>query len=360
MLIGGRRDCDLSIQHNDVSQVHCAVVNTGRDIIIADLCSRTGTFINEKRVTVATLRPADRLRVGSLKIDVQIVAGQLPRAAGNQDPTRLATPLRLAGPNVDVSMTSLPALIGRREACPVVIDTPDVSLAHALLLTIHDCPALFDLGSRSGTYLNGHRVSLTWLRDGDELSIGGVQLRAAWAGKASNAAGTAQVAAASAEPATVASQAPLAAASPVRAVQPEIPLNPSDDLDSVIGALQNHLLTLRSKLLERAMGLDQREAAMTTRADQITAESARFSQREAEIQAREQDIAGRLQELAQRELTTAETARRIEQFKAALNDASTRLTGVSVSAKRVADAPLVERPIFEVLSAVDPKQRSAS
>ena len=76
----------------------------------------------------------------------------------------------------------LPAVIGRRQACQVVLDTPDVSLGHALLLAIEGRLAVFDLGSRSGTYVNSERVTLVWLRPGDHLSIGGEQLTVHWEG----------------------------------------------------------------------------------------------------------------------------------------------------------------------------------
>ena len=69
--------------------------------------------------------------------------------------TRLTKPLVLRWKEDEFRLDSLPAVIGRRQACRVLIDTPDVSLAHALLLTINECPAVMDLGSRSGTFING-------------------------------------------------------------------------------------------------------------------------------------------------------------------------------------------------------------
>ena len=66
--------------------------------------------------------------------------------------------------------------IGRRFENHVVIDDPRVSRQHAQLRAIHGHYVLFDLSSRSGTFVNGQRANQVVLYPGDEISLAGVKL----------------------------------------------------------------------------------------------------------------------------------------------------------------------------------------
>ena len=67
-------------------------------------------------------------------------------------------------------------LLGR-DSASLRIDDPTVSRRHALVRAIGDQLALEDLGSVNGTRINGTRIgTLTWLRDGDVIEIGGTTL----------------------------------------------------------------------------------------------------------------------------------------------------------------------------------------
>jgi len=69
--------------------------------------------------------------------------------------------------------------IGRTAENTIVLRSENVSRKHAIVLTNESSVfVLYDLGSRNGTYLNGSRIaSPTVLRDGDLISIGGLELR---------------------------------------------------------------------------------------------------------------------------------------------------------------------------------------
>lgn len=69
------------------------------------------------------------------------------------------------------------ASLGRNPAAEVCIDDPTVSWEHAQIVTRDGAPALVDLGSSNGTYLNDERVEQTLLLTGDELRLGGVSFR---------------------------------------------------------------------------------------------------------------------------------------------------------------------------------------
>jgi hypothetical protein len=64
-------------------------------------------------------------------------------------------------------------LIGRRPSNHVVVDHPDVSRIHAWIDTAGRQVCLTDAGSRTGTFVNGHRVAAKVpLKHGDRITLG--------------------------------------------------------------------------------------------------------------------------------------------------------------------------------------------
>jgi pSer/pThr/pTyr-binding forkhead associated (FHA) protein len=53
-----------------VSRLHCQLSATDDGLHVKDLDSTNGTFVNGKRITTATLRAGDRLKVG--RVDLQV------------------------------------------------------------------------------------------------------------------------------------------------------------------------------------------------------------------------------------------------------------------------------------------------
>jgi len=175
-LVGTRRDCDLSLNDPDVSKVHCAIVHTGRKLLVCDLCSRNGTLLNGKPVRTAALGPGDRLQIGPVEIRIEFIG------AGPNLSAAVGTGVASANDSSEVLVTigqhsfnlaDRAVVIGRRSTCDLVVDTPDVSLAHTLVFAFGGRPVVCDLGSRSGTFLGGQRIELAWLEDGDRLTVGG-------------------------------------------------------------------------------------------------------------------------------------------------------------------------------------------
>jgi hypothetical protein len=68
-------------------------------------------------------------------------------------------------------------LVGRGEACGVVVEDPSASRVHCRLLSRDGKVFLTDAGSRWGTFVNGQRVADCELRTGDEITIGETVLR---------------------------------------------------------------------------------------------------------------------------------------------------------------------------------------
>lgn len=71
-VIGRRHDCDLCIPLKTVSRRHCQLNQNKETINIRDLGSRSGTFLNGKRIDEAAVKAGDYIRIGPLIFGLQI------------------------------------------------------------------------------------------------------------------------------------------------------------------------------------------------------------------------------------------------------------------------------------------------
>ena len=68
--IGRSTGAEFTLDAPLVSRLHCQLSATDQSLEVKDLDSTNGTFVNGKRVTSATLRPGDVLKVG--RVDLRI------------------------------------------------------------------------------------------------------------------------------------------------------------------------------------------------------------------------------------------------------------------------------------------------
>lgn len=73
-ILGRRPDCDLRIPTQDVSRRHCEIAPGEKrtELIVRDLGSSNGTYVNGKRIAESQLKPGDRLTIGPVTFVVQI------------------------------------------------------------------------------------------------------------------------------------------------------------------------------------------------------------------------------------------------------------------------------------------------
>ena len=72
-LIGRGEDCHLRPQSDAISRHHCAIITSENEVVVRDLNSRNGTFVNDERVgEEAVLLSGDILRVGPLQFELLI------------------------------------------------------------------------------------------------------------------------------------------------------------------------------------------------------------------------------------------------------------------------------------------------
>jgi predicted component of type VI protein secretion system len=77
-LIGRSDSCQLRPKSESVSRKHCIIVLRDNRVLIQDLKSRNGTYVNEKRLPsdkARVLRGGDQLRIGKLMFEIVIEHG---------------------------------------------------------------------------------------------------------------------------------------------------------------------------------------------------------------------------------------------------------------------------------------------
>src|SRR5207248_6162273 len=68
--IGRVEDNTFQITEPSVSSHHCEVLLRGSDIVIKDLNSTNGTFLNGEKVSESVVKPGQTLRLGQIEVAV--------------------------------------------------------------------------------------------------------------------------------------------------------------------------------------------------------------------------------------------------------------------------------------------------
>lgn len=70
--VGRARDNDLSLADEGVSQKHCAFAAEQGYLVVSDLGSQNGTWVNERRLPLARLGDGDEVRIGGTRIRISL------------------------------------------------------------------------------------------------------------------------------------------------------------------------------------------------------------------------------------------------------------------------------------------------
>lgn len=86
-ILGRGKTCDVTIPGTHLSRTHAELAVKGSQLLVKDLASANGTFINDERISVATAKPGDILR-----IDVYTfrIAGPQTTAVETKAPARVS------------------------------------------------------------------------------------------------------------------------------------------------------------------------------------------------------------------------------------------------------------------------------
>ncbi len=73
----GRTNGDLNLDDERVSRVHCAIESSAEGVLLRDLESTNGTFLEDQRVDAAPLPDGARFRVGNHVLQLAIVQREI-------------------------------------------------------------------------------------------------------------------------------------------------------------------------------------------------------------------------------------------------------------------------------------------
>jgi pSer/pThr/pTyr-binding forkhead associated (FHA) protein len=83
MTIGRQSDCGIPIQAEEISRHHARLQVTAEGVMVEDLGSANGTWINDKRVHTGMLSPGDELRLDTVRFLLLSPGSQPPAAAAS-------------------------------------------------------------------------------------------------------------------------------------------------------------------------------------------------------------------------------------------------------------------------------------
>ena len=146
LTFGRLKSCDVQLDDESVSRRHCTLHAREDMCVVADLQSANGTFVNDRRVTSADLKPGDHLRVGSTTVEL-VSAAVSGRIAGGQ-----AAGLSLVGEDRGQTLIRKAVVPGKLEFLTQVLTRRDdpslLESAQRYLSTLHH---VSDVLSRAST-----------------------------------------------------------------------------------------------------------------------------------------------------------------------------------------------------------------
>lgn len=181
-LFGTKSGCKFVLRHPAVNGRHCVIVNTGYRLILRDLVTGGQTLRNGLKVEQETLVDADHIQIGpwDLRVDLHEPGvrgvGDSPVIVDLEpDPTVLAVE-----DATDGRIRKLPrdvSVLGRAPGCDIVVRDREASGVHAIIFSYLGRPAIFDLASENGTWINQQRAVFAMLHDQDVILLGASTFR---------------------------------------------------------------------------------------------------------------------------------------------------------------------------------------
>lgn len=95
-VIGRQHDCDIAIASEEISRRHAQVKPTPDGLLVEDLGSSNGTYINGSRVQSGLLKAGDELRLDAVRFMLVVPGKEIPSAAPPA-PAAAAAPKESAG-----------------------------------------------------------------------------------------------------------------------------------------------------------------------------------------------------------------------------------------------------------------------
>jgi pSer/pThr/pTyr-binding forkhead associated (FHA) protein len=109
MVIGRQNDSDIPVPAEEISRHHARLQVTAEGVLVEDMGSANGTFINDKRVQTGLLKPGEELRLDTVRF-MLVAPGMDARQQGSS--ARTDTPKPAAAPAPQGSGKAIGIVIG--------------------------------------------------------------------------------------------------------------------------------------------------------------------------------------------------------------------------------------------------------
>ena len=182
------RDSKNGIVINDsyVSGVHCEFKIENNEVTLFDLGSTSGTKVNEKVLTGRPLNPGNSVTIGDTELKV-LKTDTPDQFESVVDIERTAVDIRgektvalvaVTGPDAGKSYSLREGvnILGRNSDAQICLSDRSVSRRHAMIKCIDGRLTVFDMGSSTGTKLDGVKLGGVGIKTGDVISIGRTEL----------------------------------------------------------------------------------------------------------------------------------------------------------------------------------------
>ncbi len=190
--VGRSSECELHVDDDGVSRRHATFHVKGEKVLVEDLESRNGTFVEGERIERRALRPGDRVRLGP-NVELELVGEEAARPRGGAHSARAgrsrhAAPARRSGAlsrtewalvpeepggrSAAIPLRARVITVGRKGSANLAIEDESVSGMHARLDREGDALFVTDLKSRNGTFVNDEPALRAELQDGDIVTFG--------------------------------------------------------------------------------------------------------------------------------------------------------------------------------------------
>jgi pSer/pThr/pTyr-binding forkhead associated (FHA) protein len=183
-LVGSRHRAHLHLLSRSVSKSHAAIIGTDSGLYVRDLASREHVFVNGVPVKEADLKNGDLLQIGTFTFKYSDPSARSRPRAGSRAGEAV---LQVDGANIPIPIDGRSMVIGRRPTCDISLVEPSASTIHAIIFEVNGQRYIRDLGSRTGTFVNGRPIHHHPLQLNDQIKVGETEMRYAIAGAASEA-----------------------------------------------------------------------------------------------------------------------------------------------------------------------------
>ncbi len=197
--VGRSPDNDIVIDDPKISRKHAELSPVRDGILVKDMDSTNGTFINNKKIKEGIAKIGDEIAFDKIVFKVQgrsIERPTLLREELSMEKTQvspvssektqmfsiMSPQFTLVGLSSGVSgktfsLDKTEIIIGRSPDCDVVISDSTVSAHHAKLTKKEENWIIEDLNSTNGTFVDNEKISKSYLTGGEIIRLGKVELR---------------------------------------------------------------------------------------------------------------------------------------------------------------------------------------